>query len=268
MTKSNPTILALDFDGVICDGLIEYFQTAWRAYCDIWNPVDTVPPSGLAERFYRLRPVVEHGWEMPVLVRSLILGIPDTELFAHWSSIATEQANATGLAPADFAAKVDGIRDQWIAEDVENWLAQHRFYPGVVECLRQVLVSDIYPVIITTKEQRFVRQLLAQEQLDLPESQIFGKEVRQPKAQTLRQLMQQFKTSHGISPTIWFIEDRVKTLQAIETQPDLESVTLFLADWGYNTAADRALAQQDPRLHLLSLASLSEPLSKWVEPAV
>jgi 3-deoxy-D-manno-octulosonate 8-phosphate phosphatase KdsC-like HAD superfamily phosphatase len=29
---SAPQTLALDFDGVLCDGLLEYFETAWRAY--------------------------------------------------------------------------------------------------------------------------------------------------------------------------------------------------------------------------------------------
>ncbi|MHC5726941.1 MAG: HAD family hydrolase, partial [Nostoc sp.] len=37
MTASSPTILALDFDGVICDGLIEYFEVSWRTYCQIWS---------------------------------------------------------------------------------------------------------------------------------------------------------------------------------------------------------------------------------------
>ena len=52
---SSPDILALDFDGVVCDGLIEYFQTAWRAYCELFHPESAEPPEGLAERFYPLR---------------------------------------------------------------------------------------------------------------------------------------------------------------------------------------------------------------------
>ena len=69
MTNNYPTILALDFDGVICDGLIEYFQTAWRTYCQIWKPVETVPDPDLALSFYRVRPAIETGWEMPLNYR-------------------------------------------------------------------------------------------------------------------------------------------------------------------------------------------------------
>ncbi|NET61482.1 MAG: HAD family hydrolase, partial [Symploca sp. SIO2E6] len=66
-------IIALDFDGVLCDGLLEYFQASWYTYCQVWNPDSQKPPEDLAQKFYPLRPVIETGWEMPVLVRALIL---------------------------------------------------------------------------------------------------------------------------------------------------------------------------------------------------
>ncbi len=80
MANKFPTILALDFDGVICDGLIEYFQTAWRTYCQIWKPVETVPDPDLALSFYRVRPAIETGWEMPLLIRALLTGITEEQI--------------------------------------------------------------------------------------------------------------------------------------------------------------------------------------------
>jgi len=50
-------ILALDFDGVICDGLIEYFKPL-GTYCQIWKPSLPTPPADLAASFYQLRPVM------------------------------------------------------------------------------------------------------------------------------------------------------------------------------------------------------------------
>jgi phosphoglycolate phosphatase-like HAD superfamily hydrolase len=259
-----PTLLAMDFDGVLCDGLIEYFQTSWRAYCQIWLPADHTPPAGLAEQFYRLRPVIETGWEMPVLLRSLLTGISETEILADWSAIAPRVTQMAGLTPAELSAKVDQVRDQWIAADPESWLAQQRFYPGVVERLQQILSSTVYPVIISTKEGRFVQQLLWQQGINLAQSQIFGKEVRQPKAQTLRSLGQQFQQTTSSPVRIWFIEDRLKTLQFVSTQPDLQDVKLFLAAWGYNTESDREIARQTPQIRLLSLTEFAEDFLKWV----
>lgn len=253
-----PTILALDFDGVVCDGLIEYFQTAWQAYCQIWSPADTTPPSGLAEQFYRLRPVIETGWEMPVLLRSLQLNTPEAEILENWQAIAQQRITEDNLKASEIADRVDRVRDEWIASDLESWLAQHRFYPGIISLLQRVLESSIHLVIITTKEGRFVRQLLQQQGIDLLTAQIYGKEVKRPKAETLRMLLQQFSNNPDQAVSIWFVEDRLKTLQTIQKQPDLSEIKLYLADWGYNTEAERAIAHSDSQICLLSLKALEE----------
>ena len=49
-----PAILALDFDGVLCDGMREYFEAAWRAYRRLRPAVPPEPPTDLFERFARL----------------------------------------------------------------------------------------------------------------------------------------------------------------------------------------------------------------------
>lgn len=264
MGVEQPDILALDFDGVVCDGLIEYFQTAWQAYCQVWQPGDRTPPAGLAEQFYRLRPVVETGWEMPVVLRSLLQGTSEEAILANWGAIAQTQIQTDQKQPEELAAAVDGVRDQWIAADLEDWLGQHRFYPGVIERLQQILEHSADVRIVTTKEGRFVKQLLHQAGVELEEAQIFGKEVKQPKHQTLRSLLQQSFEQTGESATLWFVEDRLKTLKSVATQEDLQTVQLFLADWGYNTVGDRQIAQDDNRIHLISLKTFAQEFPNWL----
>ncbi len=261
MTVQSPDILALDFDGVICNGLIEYFQTAWKAYCCLWPDEETTPPDGLAEQFYALRPVVETGWEMPMLLRSLLQGISDQDILGNWPAIAQERLVLEQMEKTLPAQQVDGVRDAWIKEDVKHWLSQHQFYPGVIDRLREILASSTQVWIVTTKEGRFVRQLLQQENLDLPESRILGKEVKQPKYQTLQKLLDQASPS----TSLWFIEDRLKALQLVAAESTLDSVELFLADWGYNLERDRHQATDSDRIHLISLNQFTQPFSAWIE---
>lgn len=260
MLTSVPTVLALDFDGVVCDGLKEYFITAWRAYCNLWHLESMTPPEGLAASFYRLRPVVETGWEMPVVIRAVLQGMREEEIFANWVAIAQQIITAEHLTPAELVAQVDGTRDEWITSDVTSWLGQHRFYPGVIDRLKAMLQSDIHVAIISTKEGRFIQQLLEQQDVDLTDLQLYGKEVKRPKSDILLELIQIF----GKDAMFWFVEDRLKTLQSIQKRPELEDVQLFLADWGYNTAGDRAQATHDPNIHLISLEQFAADFSQWL----
>lgn len=255
---SIPTILALDFDGVICDGLIEYFQTAWRTYCQIWSPASQIPPDDLAIKFYKLRPVIETGWEMPVLTRALLLGISEEKILQGWPTIAQNLLEETGLVAADIGRRLDQIRDEWIATDLANWLSLHQFYPGVVERLQSLVISPVQLVIVTTKEGRFVNQLLQQQGIQMPSQGIIGKSKR-PKHQIIRELM----TGTDVPPSLWFIEDRLKTLQLMQQQRDLDAVKLYLADWGYNTASERESVRCDPRIHLLSLSQFAQDFPAW-----
>lgn len=259
-----PTLLALDFDGVICDGLIEYFQTAWKAYCQLFKLPEHSPPEGLAERFYPLRPVIETGWEMPLLIHALQTGVKDTDVLQNWQAIVSDLLKTTGIQADQAMAMVDGVRDHWIQSDFAGWLSLHRFYPGVLERIQQAIAAGVFPIIISTKEGRFIQALLAQGGLDLPANQIIGKEIQQPKTATLRQLLQSPPNPVTSPLNLWFVEDRLKTLAKVEAQADLADITLFLVDWGYNTVAEREKAQHDSRIHLLSLAQLVREFSTWI----
>src|SRR5262249_4464832 len=161
-------ILALDFDGVICDGMREYFESAWRAYRRLRPSAASRPPASLFESFARLRPVVETGWEMPTLLHAVLRGVPDSELLASWR--AEKWLTDRGSPREVVAAALDGARDEWIAADEAGWLAAHRFYPGVIEQLRGQAGGPVRVYVITTKGERFARKLLEGQGVALPPS--------------------------------------------------------------------------------------------------
>lgn len=254
-----PDILALDFDGVVCDGLLEYFATTKQAYKLIWSAEvdDSFAPS-----FYRLRPVIETGWEMPILLRALVTGISEAEILTSFQAIALQITEAEGISKQEVVQKLDGVRDDWIKHNLADWLSLHRFYPGMIEQLKQILNSAVKLYIVTTKEGRFVKQLLQQQGIDLPAAQIIGKESKRPKYETLR-IIRDRHQQPGENIQITFVEDRLPALQQVAQQEDLKFVELFLADWGYNLEGDRAIAAQDKRIKLLSLERFQQDLTSW-----
>ena len=256
MSSPVPNILALDFDGVVCNGLKEYFASTQRAYQQIWSESanDSFAPS-----FYRLRPVIETGWEMPILLRALVLGMDEAEIANHFQEIAIQIVGKENLSKQELVNSLDGVRDEWIKSNLDDWLSLHSFYPGIIEKLKEVIDSQTILYIVTTKEGRFVKQLLQQQGIDLPVARIIGKESKRPKYETLRILQDRHQESEEIGMT--FVEDRLKALQQVAQQEDLQFVSLFLADWGYNLEGDRLLASQDRRIKLLSLEGFQQDLA-------
>ncbi len=254
---NSPQTLALDFDGIICNGLQEYFQTTWRAYCQAWPTSSGTAPEDLAQQFYRLRPVVETGWEMPVLLRAILKGFSEENILQNWPVIRDRVVVEDDLNSKVLATQVDNVRDRWLTTDLESWLELHSFYEGVIPKL-QTLSKQMTILIITTKESRFVKALLQKEGLHIPDHCLFGKDCRRPKFETLRRLK-------ATTPTpIWFIEDRLATLHIIKQQSDLNDITLFLGDWGYNTRQQQKAAGRDPRIHRLSLKQFGDDFTAWV----
>ncbi|MDJ0533876.1 MAG: HAD hydrolase-like protein [Xenococcaceae cyanobacterium MO_207.B15] len=256
MIYSLPTIIALDFDGVICDGLKEYFATTKRAYEQIWQQNLEQNLQKLEISFYKLRPVIETGWEMPVLLRAIILEIDESEILTSWNLVRDQIVATEKLDTKLVGNTLDSMRDDWITDDLTSWLELHRFYPGILEIVTKIISSSSELYIVTTKEGRFVQQLLQQQEISLPRDQIIGKESKRPKYETLRLLRD---SSENPDVSFWFVEDRLPALQLVKQQPDLKPIVkLFMADWGYNIERDRLIASNDPDIELISLEELTQ----------
>ncbi len=250
--------LALDFDGVLCNGLREYFQASCRAYQAIWPEPTEAITSALEPPFQKLRPLVTHGWEMPLVLRALQQGYGLTEIEQSWDGLKSQLLAVTGLSSKALETILDGVRDAWIETDWQGWLSLHEFYPGIVTQLQAWQKADIPWLIITTKETRFVTYLLAQAAITPPPLGIYGKDTQQTKVEVLLELQQRLK-----SP-IWFVEDRLDALFAVMAEPHLAAVELFLAAWGYTTPAACERARADQRIHLLQLEQFSQDFPAWI----
>ena len=123
-----PDILALDFDGVLCDGMREYFEASRRTYMRVW-PDEPTPSEELFPAFSTLRPVIMTGWEMPVLLRALVQGYSQAAMLQNWEAVRdalvpadTPQGKALGTT---LTHTLDEVRRAWITATAADWLAHH-----------------------------------------------------------------------------------------------------------------------------------------------
>jgi len=258
-----PDILALDFDGVLCDGMAEYFETSRRTVRRVW-PADPAPADGALAGFRTLRPVVLSGWEMPLLLRAIAAGRPQADVMKDWEAVRDElvQTGAPrGPALVDqLKHTVDEVRREWIAADRADWLSRNVPYCGLDE-LRRMVAEPGRAVVVTTKEGEFARAIL--DDWKVPMAGIQGKEAGVHKCDNLRALIAEATAaSGGRRPALWFVEDRLETLEHVTTHADLADVRLFLAAWGYNTPATRARARG--RVQLLELDRFRRGPSQWL----
>jgi len=258
---TEPKILALDFDGVLCNSVYEGMRSAWRVYLDVWGGSGDSPPPKIAEAFVRLRPAMEIGWEFPVMLRAITDGVSETTLLQEfqitWRQRIVEKYK---LNRKDLAARFDGTRDEWIGKDLDSWLGCQNLYPGIGGRLNTLLKSGVQMYVITTKEGKYARLILERSGVPFPGERIWGKERARAKAD----LLQVLHREHGAEyADIWFVEDRLKTLHSVEQQADLDEVSLFLATWGYNTPTERDEANADKRIALLTLEQFCGAFSTW-----
>src|SRR5262245_51706826 len=148
-----PDILALDFDGVLCDGMAEYFETSRRTSAQVW-PGEPPAGDGLLPVFRRLRPVIMTGWEMPLLLRAISRGGPEADILRDWPDVRVRLADS-GSQPREqlvtrLTKTLDDVRREWIATDRAGWIGHNTTYCELDE-LRRLVSEPERCVLVTTK---------------------------------------------------------------------------------------------------------------------
>ena len=251
----SPSLLVFDFDGVIVDGMNEYWWSARRA-CLQLNPAVDLPES-TPPQFRQLRPWIHHGWEM-VLSAALIseqrgpleqLGV---QAFVHdYTAQCTAALERFGWTPALLQQTLEIVRADAVRTDRDSWLALHQPYPGVPERLTAFSEENMAWAVLTTKARDFTAELLAS--MGLKPERLDGHESGS-KPEVLRRLACDW-TLEG------FVEDRRPTLETVRTTPGLETLPCWLVSWGYLRPTD--VTDLSGGIRLLRPEQFAAPLADW-----
>jgi len=247
----NKPLLVFDFDGVLVDGMPEYWWAA-RASALSLDPTLDLPELAPAA-FAQLRPLIHKGWEMVLVAAELARPSLDPALLlCDYDRCLPTALAAWGWTPAQLQHALEVVRAEGIARDRPGWLARHRFFPGVVERLQALADEASGWMVLTTKGAAFARELL--EAAGLQPLQLFGHESGSKPA-VLARLQQQHRLP------LWFIEDRRLTLAAVRACPELDPVRCFLVSWGYLAPGDSRNLPEG--ISLLTPEAFAGPLAGW-----
>jgi phosphoglycolate phosphatase-like HAD superfamily hydrolase len=257
-------LLALDFDGVVCDGIDEMVESAWRALRDAVTPAATLGPD-LPPRFAALRPAIESGWEMVVLVGVLIERGPDRDAelrdVARWAAVRDDYVQKHRLTPSALASAFDAGRLSWMESDAAGWLARHRFYPGIARWLSRLVAEGQLVFVLSTKGKGFIEALLEWQRVSLPADRVIGRsEPKREKWDVLRALAAARSVR---AADVWFVEDRLPTLLEMRRRAPDFPAKLFLAEWGYVFRDRDPATARAAGIPVLTLEQATGPFDAW-----
>jgi len=230
-------LLALDFDGVLCDSAREAFVVSVRTFAETFPEHRLAPAAeadaGLLARFLEIMPLGNRAEDYAVTLAAIASErpLPDQAAYdAFHASIERERLRA-------FHERFYRVRKAWAERDPEGWLARMAPYPGFCELLRR-RAGDATLAIATAKDRRSVRAILeAHGVADLfADGFVLDKEAGEKKSAHVEQLAARAGCS---AREVTFVDDKVNHLEDVAGV----GARCVLAAWGYNGAREHGIAR-------------------------
>ncbi len=239
-------MLALDFDGVICDSVVE----AWRSSraCAVEQGLPAAPDSPeYRERFRKLRPLIAEGADF-LLIQGVLSGQGDPDLDA--AVFRSARSRVSGKDYSTYRDLLAEFRRARIRADFPAWVTDHSLYPGIPELL-SLLHNDDRMVIVSTKQADVIAAILSRFSRQVPEPRI-----HYAGAQAKLELIHGLAAERSIPANqLLFVDDQPEHFRS-----NRRGMQCRLADWGY-LPPDRNEAEDPPLISREELAEVARNLS-------
>ncbi|OUL30733.1 HAD family hydrolase [Nostoc sp. 106C] len=225
-------VIALDFDGLICNGLKECILVSWNGYdgkdvSDFSAQGLEAIPVEFCERFKHCRNFAKHLGHFAVPLFDYTTPIATQEDFeAVYQSINSDVID-------EFTKNVTAYRHKVRREKEAEWLSSHTLYPGMETFLTTI---DLPVYIVTAKDGDSVMKILSSAGIQFDESQIFGEQKMKIEA------FRKITDLSGIPPhELHFFDDNI--LNVVEAQK--AGYSAYWATWGYNAPDHIHIAKEN-----------------------
>ena len=254
-------LILFDFDGVIVDGMNEYWHSsllACKYYLnskDICSDINTNLKT--SDVFISLRPWIKYGWEMVIITHEIIKkNNPLTDknkksFLANYQNNCAKIIKKNSWDSNNLQKCLDKARELQISNNFDKWISLYNPFIEVIKFIKYAEKNGCQIGIITTKGKSFTQKIL--EKIDINPDFLYGYESGS-KPEIITNLINDFKI-------IGFLEDRRKTLLNVANNNQTSSVPCYLADWGYLKEDDRKNLPKT--ITLLKLSDLKNKLANF-----
>lgn len=247
-------ILILDFDGVIINGIEEYWFTCCRAYDTLFQlPLNFSYKKfkkKVPQKFIQFRPSVTKGWEMLLLAYIIIHSDNnwDCDLLSNFENNFHLTCKSIAIKE-NFEEKylqnlLDKTRDKVIKENLDNWVSKHKLFDGIRDLLNELALRKIDFMIISSKNSKFLKHIC-------PIFKLYPKKIFGYDNGTKISIIKKLNKKYQI---IGFVEDRREALEEVIKDNETDGIPCFFADWGYNLESDKINLNE--KITILTLKTL------------
>ena len=242
-------LVFLDFDGVICDSILETLVSSWRAYYMLRGQSEPrAMPVDLLREFTRLRPYVRAGEDF-VLVQELIAtGTP----VGSQEQFDAEIARRGNRSISRYGEVFYAARRDLLSSQRDYWIDLNKLYSHVLPCLAEWAPSP-YLYILSTKRTHYIVEILTAKGVDIDPSRVLSCQAKEKNATILRTLEER-----GIGRAL-FVDDQIDHL--ISGGGRDPRIVACLASWGYVQAS---WLEQPGGIEVLRPERFAERIGSWL----
>ncbi len=252
-------LILFDFDGVIVDGINEYWKSSLCACNKYLLPqsINLVIPKDetIPKTFIEIRPWVKFGWEMVLITHEIIkknypLNNTNKGKFLENYEKNCSQILIKNSWDSQILQKcLDDARKFQIKNDLEQWISLHRPFNEVLDFIKEATDKGYKIGVISTKGKVFTSKIL--DHINIYPDLIFGYEEG-----SKVEIISRLSNNYNIQG---FVEDRRKTLINIINNEETNHINCFLAEWGYLKDEDKNNLPKE--IKLLKIKKLEDILA-------
>ncbi len=219
--KSSEIILALDFDGVICNSIDECLITSYNAfYKSEINNVSKIPED-IKSFFYTNRHLVRPAGEFYLIHKAYQENFTNIDLMT-FNKLKSKYKRESNLFEKRFF-----LMRNYLKKDDKNWISLHRIYDHVRGFFRSYEKKFF---IVTTKDKDSVEILSEYFGFRKKIQDIFSKDISIDKRQLFKKLLSKYD-QYLLNNKLAFVDDNEFHLAEVQDLP----LELYFAAWGYSS---------------------------------